>query len=272
MTYYNSLNTGGVTIDGAPDAVTPGLPSWELVTGAQGSLVIVGAIETTIAGLNITSYYSDDLDPDVEQCTGDDAEYSASGLWITSNIPCTDPALDCTKTLTGTRTIYFGEPGLTTADAAALQQEASTPLVVSTGPYKAGLSDTDGDTIPNASDADDDNDGCTDEQELGTNPALGGLRDPHDVWDFFDVPTGSQLVRDGAVVGPDIAAIVARFGSTGDPTGDPLSTPLPPPSYHTAYDRGGSKGPSLWNLLPPDGAIVGQDIAASVGQFGHSCA
>jgi hypothetical protein len=130
-----------------------------------------------------------------------------------------------------------------------------------------------------------DGDGCSDSQEQGLNPAQGGLRDPNSVWDFFDVPTGSFLLRDRAVAGADIAAIVQRFGSNDtapgdfDRNSDPLSTPnaTVAPSgaranYHPAFDRGGTPpGADPWDLLAANGAVSGGDISAAVLQFGHSC-
>ena len=131
-----------------------------------------------------------------------------------------------------------------------------------------------------------DRDGCADLEELGSQARLGGQRDYVYFWDFFDVPTGTVLQRDRAVVGLDIAAVVARFGSNDATAGtfnrdsDPLSTPnaaMPPSgarqNYHPAHDRGGSiVGQDAWDLLPPDGSIAAGDIAAVVAQFGHSCA
>ncbi|MEX1254375.1 MAG: flexitail domain-containing putative surface protein [Dehalococcoidia bacterium] len=150
---------------------------------------------------------------------------------------------------------------------------------------KDPVGDTDGDTIPNGTDPDDDNDGCTDSQELGADPTLGGQRDPHNFWDVMDVFTGSPLARDGSISAGDVAGVVGRFGAndggpgTFDRNSNPLSMPSPPvqPSgaranYHPAYDRGGgTPGGSPWNLNPPDGAITSGDIAAAVAQFGHSC-
>ncbi|MCI0855464.1 MAG: hypothetical protein J4N98_02150, partial [Chloroflexi bacterium] len=52
--------------------------------------------------------------------------------------------------------------------------------------------DTDGDTIPNRIDSDDDGDGCSDGKESGSDETLGGLRNPHNPWDFYDV-AGSPL-------------------------------------------------------------------------------
>jgi hypothetical protein len=134
--------------------------------------------------------------------------------------------------------------------------------------------DTDGDGIPNGTDLDDDNDGCTDEQELGSNPVFGGRRNPHNFWDFFDPD------RDGAVAFGDFLLFVQHFG-TNDEGGsalvnrnsDPLTTPDPGlGNYHPLFDRGAVVGTNPWNAGPPDGAIAFGDFLALVSQFGHSCA
>jgi alpha-tubulin suppressor-like RCC1 family protein len=118
-----------------------------------------------------------------------------------------------------------------------------------------------------------DRDGCTDERELQTasgSQTSGGRRNPKLFWDFFDVPTGSPLGRDGVVTSTgDVAAVQARFGTQGDPNGDPLSTP-PPTGYHTAYDRT-LAGPNSWNTGAPNGSITIQDISYVNSQVGHSC-
>jgi hypothetical protein len=127
---------------------------------------------------------------------------------------------------------------------------------------------------------DSDNDGCTDVQELGPNPALGGQRDPLSFWDFFDVYTGDPTVRDRAVTAGDIGSVGARFGAFHDPPltkAEALAEALTPPTdltgYHPAFDRSGSDPEAnVWNLLPPDGSITAGDIGAVVAQFGHTCA
>jgi hypothetical protein len=132
---------------------------------------------------------------------------------------------------------------------------------------------------------DSDLDGCRDDQELRTNRGIGGLRDPFNRWDFMDVPTGTNLLRDRSVSGADISAVVARFGSNDATAGtfnrnsDPLVKPnnAVTPSgarrnYHPGYDRGGSiVGANAWNLRPSNGAIDGGDISAAVNQFGNNC-
>lgn len=137
MTYANNLNQGGVTIDGVPDSVATGTIAWELATGAQGSVVRSFSTETTIAGLNDNSYYVDDTDPADDPCTGDDdALYGTSGPWWIG-ITCTDPVRpECAGTsddLRGLKRVYYEAPGVTVADAMALDQETRTPLVVTVG-------------------------------------------------------------------------------------------------------------------------------------------
>ena len=111
MTYRNELNQAGLTIDGNPDSPVAGAPSWEQVTGPQGSLTMVGQLQTSFTPTGFTSYYVDDSTPSDTQCTGDAQAYGSSGLWVQGSIPCTDPGTGCTAKLTGIRTMYFGSPG-----------------------------------------------------------------------------------------------------------------------------------------------------------------
>jgi hypothetical protein len=137
---------------------------------------------------------------------------------------------------------------------------------------KGAADDTDGDTVANGTDTNDDNDGCVDAEEQGQNKGLGGLRNPHNFWDFFDTPTGMSLTRDQSIAGTDFFALLGRFGASGSTLIDPLSTPAAAPAYHTAYDRGGAGPPFSWSLLPADGSIAGTDFFALLGQFGDTCA
>ena len=124
---------------------------------------------------------------------------------------------------------------------------------------------------PTPSGVDSDGDGCDNALEQGSNPLLGGARDPNNPWDFFDTPSGANQ-RDHAITVGDVGAIVARFGNFGDPGIDPLSPP-PPTGYHTAFDRSPAQpGDHLWDLGPPNGNISVSDVGALIGQFGHTCA
>jgi Tol biopolymer transport system component len=139
-------------------------------------------------------------------------------------------------------------------------------------PFDAGdtPSNYDDDASPDCLDVDDDNDACIDTREQGSLASQGGLRDQFNVWDFYDTPTPQAYVRDHAVTIADIAAIIARFGASGDAGIDPLSPPTAPPAYHTAYDRSFA-GPEPWKTGPPNGSVSIEDITLAVGQFGHSC-
>ena len=127
---------------------------------------------------------------------------------------------------------------------------------------------------------DTDADGCTDSQELGPNANDGGLRDPTSFWDFIDQYTGVPLARDGGIVANDISALVARFGTVpasplteAEALAQSLTVPSDTSSYHASSDRGGADPlGNLWDLFPPDGGIVANDISALVAQFGHICA
>jgi hypothetical protein len=108
-------------------------------------------------------------------------------------------------------------------------------------------------------------------QETAVLASAGGLRDPHNFWDFFDVPAGPSLLRDGSISAADIFAVLGRFNSSGSPAIDPLTMPGPLPEYHTAFDRGGIVGANVWNLAPADGSVAATDIFGVLGQFNHSC-
>jgi hypothetical protein len=122
---------------------------------------------------------------------------------------------------------------------------------------------------------DSDQDGCSDQRENQTaagTEASGGRRNYNNFWDFYDVPTGAGMTRDRSVSALDLFAVLGRFNASGDSGIDPSSTPSAAPAYHTAYDRGASAGPNVWNLTAANGSIAATDIFGVLGQFAHSCA
>ncbi len=157
----------------------------------------------------------------------------------------------------------------------------STPTITPTATPKNQSGDTDGDTVINSVDPDDDNDGCTDVQETGLVLGLGGLRDPHNFWDFFDVWTGApSWVRNKAIAAPDFFGVLGRFGTTrpgGAPTKavgrtEALTPPTSSTTYHTAFDRGPAPaGANPWLLTQADGSIAAADFFRVLAQFGHTC-
>jgi hypothetical protein len=131
MTYRNNRNTGGVTVDGTPDAVTAGSLSWESVDGPQGGLASVHTYDTDIPGFATTSYYLDDSTPTGSgqtQCTGDAFAYGSSGPWVTQSIPNTDARLGAANRLTVSRHLFFTGPGA--SDGPRRAQQVAEPLRV----------------------------------------------------------------------------------------------------------------------------------------------
>ncbi len=108
---------------------------------------------------------------------------------------------------------------------------------------------------------DTDGDGCSDLQEDGSDETLGGLRDPLNPWDFYDVETISGPGQDGVVdLLFDILSVVNHYAPTGAPP------------YDAHYDRGEAAGPNAWNMTAPDGVIdLLNDILGVISQFDHDC-
>jgi len=156
MTYYNDLNLGGVAIDGVQDSPTMGQFLWQMVSGAQGSVVMAGTSSTNIPAFSYSLYYLDKAAPGggaETQCTGDTQSYGASGAYITAAVPCTDPAISgCVNYLNSNSTLYYEAPGETTSAAQALDAHAVQPLTYAVAPWFDPALDNDGDGITNGSD------------------------------------------------------------------------------------------------------------------------
>ncbi len=132
---------------------------------------------------------------------------------------------------------------------------------------------------------DTDGDGCTDLQETGGDLMLGGQRNPHDPYDFYDVPVPAIAdptpngARNAVVDIGDVLAVL--FYAFADDNG-------PPNSNGVDYDS--MKGSCSINNVPgqeeglcydrtavfplsgaPNGAIDIGDVLAVLGQFTHDC-
>jgi hypothetical protein len=193
----------------------------------------------------------------------------ANPSWVIVNNNQTVTVFFTGPTSTPTRTPTRTPTQTRTPTNTPVWTSTPTPVPDTPTPKNPGA-DTDADTVPNDVDLDDDNDGCTDAQELGPTPGLGGMRNPHNFWDFYDVPAGASLSRDGAVASADLFALIGRFNSSGDPGEDPLSPP-PPSGYHAAFDRGGVDGSQPWDLTAANGSISGTDIFLVLAQLNHAC-
>lgn len=142
MTYRNSLNPEGVTIDGRQDAVVPGKYAWDEVSGPQGSVISVGSVTTDIPRYKLSSFYLDSADPPGDAsflCSGDDHAYGVSGSWATHSGPNTDPTLPPTPPNSevnhsqGTRTSFYERPNVPAVRASIRSEQYNSPLTVATG-------------------------------------------------------------------------------------------------------------------------------------------
>ncbi|MBA2625577.1 MAG: hypothetical protein H0U89_08235 [Acidimicrobiia bacterium] len=136
MRYANDRNRNGVVVDGQPDSVAAGRLSWELLTGAQGSVIHTQRLQTNVAALQepeaVSSYYLDDATPSVVQCTGDATAYGSSGPWVVRGIPDTDPASGTTNVVRALRSTTYRPPGVTNGDADLAWQRIAFGLAATT--------------------------------------------------------------------------------------------------------------------------------------------
>lgn len=134
MTYRDSLNLGGVLVDGSPDAIADGVATWRQWTGSQGSLVSTDRVDSSFAEQLMAQAHNFYLDqanvpPSTEQtCWGDPHAYGQGGFWSTYPPPNTDPRLGPAATLRATTTDVIGAPGAGAADAAQVAARLDNPL------------------------------------------------------------------------------------------------------------------------------------------------
>ena len=100
---------------------------------------------------------------------------------------------------------------------------------------------------------DTDQDGCPNASELRDDPAIGGLRDPYNPNDWYDVN------EDGIIdLFTDILGVISHFSLDGAPP------------YDVTYDRGSPiiGGAGSWSRQAPDGIIdLFTDILGVISQF-----
>ena len=139
MTVYSNIDTSGSrVIDGAPDSYVDDSLTWELITGAQGSLIISHGFEGTYQpGIDGTYgyYWADDSTDMMSSCTGDMIPLGTTGLYTDFNSDiCTDPVL-CAgspsyRSFRGWRTQYYTGPGTTVTEAMVAHAKVQAPLEV----------------------------------------------------------------------------------------------------------------------------------------------
>jgi hypothetical protein len=105
---------------------------------------------------------------------------------------------------------------------------------------------------PCTANPDSDGDGCTDFEEDSDVPSLGGVRNPAQPSDFYDV-NGSKKVDS-----VDIGQVRSKF-----------NTMPGHPSYAATHDR--SVGAAQWAPGPANGVINATDVGLVRASFNHSC-
>jgi subtilisin family serine protease len=105
-------------------------------------------------------------------------------------------------------------------------------------------------------DPDTDGDTCLDGAEVSSDPRSGGLRDPLNRWDFYDVNGDGRID-----VANDLLPVASRYRLSSSDA-----------RYEARFDRGGAVGPYSWSRAGPDGRIdVPNDILPLVVQYNHRC-
>jgi hypothetical protein len=139
MQYLSSTTPAGVTIDGSHDTVSTAIPTWEMVRGAQGSIVHTNTLVTDVPGAtsHLVQFYNDQSPATAtdELCSGDTSTYGGSGAVINQVLPNTDPTLGAANTLRSTRSMTFLGPNAPTAQAEAIGAQAAAPVTVALTPF-----------------------------------------------------------------------------------------------------------------------------------------
>ncbi|MCH8066174.1 MAG: hypothetical protein IIC90_10160 [Chloroflexi bacterium] len=106
---------------------------------------------------------------------------------------------------------------------------------------------------PGGQSRDTDQDGCPNASELRDDPAIGGLRDPYNPYDWYDVNQDGVIDLFG-----DILGVISHYSLDG---ADP---------YDAIYDRGApiTGGAGSWSRRAPDGVIdLFTDILGVISQY-----
>ena len=163
--------------------------------------------------------------------------------------------------------VRVSKPGCSTEDSIVVE----IPPPVTDLDVGLDCPDTDGDGLKDHLeielgtsyiDEDHDGDGCRDGAELGLVATQGGLRDPLDPNDYYDVlGPGAALPKDGVIDLPnDILGVILHFAPQGAPP------------YDANFDRGPQIGANHWQRSGPDGVIdLPNDILGVILQFAHNC-
>jgi len=135
MTFRSPQAAGRVQVDGQPDAVATGVPSWWTFLGPQGGLGVSASVDTDLP-LTPATRYEDDVTPATTQCTGDGEAVGEAGATIGA-VDCTDPGLtgDCGHHLRS-RTVMVAAVSIATpAELQHWAEQAGQPLTATTSAW-----------------------------------------------------------------------------------------------------------------------------------------
>ena len=201
--------------------------------------------------LGVRVYFSNESDVDagpflvrvngVEQAVGGLPQRETATLWFNGyDTGLNFLFVDSSSQVVETDETNNGLFGLLSVTCGPVATNTATPTPPAT--TQPGSGDTDGD-------------GCADERENGPDETQGGLRDPLNPNDFYDV-NGDGVID----LFNDILGVIFHYSLDGGPP------------YDVKFDRGPSAGPNPWNMTAPDGVIdLFTDILGVIQQHGHSC-
>ncbi len=163
----------------------------------------------------------------------------------------TIPVLNCLDALgiegiSLTATIQLTKAGGPTTGTMTQIEDTSSSRNCTTGTQTTGQIAV----APLSTTTDTDGDGCPDYKELGSDPTLGGLRDPFNPYDTWDPQPNTSTPPLHNITAGDIFAVVQHFGSSD-------------PNWQRTL-----VGPNPWNLGPKNITVSAQEILITVRMFG----
>jgi hypothetical protein len=142
MRRYSNLDPVAFVVDGAPEDASRGELEWEVLRGAQGTLVTAYGVVSDVPHLRPTSYYADEAPAGHPQCTGDESVYGAGGPRLLDPLPNTDPGRGDAYVLQALRHQLYEAPSLPLDGADAFVDAVARPLLVHTEPYAVHVEGT----------------------------------------------------------------------------------------------------------------------------------
>ncbi len=232
---------------GADESITS--PDTYVNGGQSTSLALDGS------GYPVVSY-SDNTNNDLKVLHCNDPDCTGGDESITS--PDTDAHISLTFGLTSLELDASGYPVVSYHDQAGwdlkLLHCADVNCAVKSTPTPTSTVTNTPTPTKQPAPGDTDGDGCPDADENGPDEFLGGRRDYRNPWDYFN-PTNDGLNRID-----DVLAVVDHyFLREGEPGYD-----------GGKYDRS-YVGPNDWNLGPPDGQVLVDDVLHAVKSYFHDC-